>query len=141
MPPPLFQPGLSHVANLDSIPTMIVKPAMPPAAPPPSGSEATAAAPASIPVVYRPAEPILRVVPRIPSELLTTMPKPKTIEVTVAIDAAGQVTRAEVIPQPGVHKLTMEKLVTAARSWTFKPARKGDEPISSEFVLQFHFAQ
>jgi outer membrane biosynthesis protein TonB len=68
------------------------------------------------------------------------MGKPRTIEVRVSIDATGRVTRVEAKPQRGVNSAVRKSIESSARSWTFKPARQGDEPIPSEFVLQFHFA-
>ena len=67
--------------------------------------------------------------------------KPATLEVRVTIDKTGRVTHAEAVTHAGVNKLVLEQVVAAARSWTFTPARRGDDPLSSEFVLQFYFGQ
>ena len=69
------------------------------------------------------------------------MPKPGTIEVRVAIDKDGKVTQADAVPHRGVNNVVLGMVTAAARSWTFTPARLGDEPVPSDFVLQFHFAQ
>lgn len=140
LPPPVLA-GPAPGANLDSLATMIVQPVMPPAVGPAKASEVKGGEPGETSLVYRPAEPVRRVVPRLPAEMLTMIPKPKTIEVRVTIDKKGQVTHAEAISQSGVNSAVLEKLITAARSWTFLPARKGVEPISSDYVLQFHFGQ
>lgn len=149
LPPPVAPPVPTHSANLDPLPTMIVQPVLPPPVAPANIETAPAntqsgnmASPASsISAAYRPAEPVRRVVPRLPAELLNMMAKPKTIEVRVTVDKNGHVTKAEGISQSGVNSLTFSKLIAAAREWTFVPARKGNEPIPSEYVLQFHFSQ
>jgi len=67
--------------------------------------------------------------------------KPKTIAVQVVIDKTGRVTQAEARSSSGVQKMVIDKLLEAARSWTFVPARLGNEPIPSEFTLQFTFGR
>ena len=87
------------------------------------------------------AEPRNRVVPQIPPALLSTLVLPATVQVRVSIDRDGRVTRAEGVPHRGVNAVLMDRLVTVSRSWTFTPARRGDEPIESEFVLEFRFGR
>ena len=91
------------------------------------------------PMLYHPAEPIHRVVPQFPAQLQAMITKSGTIDVRVAIDKTGRVTKAEVNPNSGFHQLVLERLLSASRLWKFKPARRGDEPVSSEFVIQFNF--
>lgn len=116
--------------NPPALPTMILQPVLPPAA---ESVDAPSAA-------YRPAEPLRRVMPSLAAEVLTTIPNPKIIEVRVSIDKTGRVIYAEGIPKTGVRSATLARFTAAARSWTFQPARRGVEAVSSEHVLQFQFA-
>jgi TonB family protein len=61
------------------------------------------------------------------------------VEVAVSIDKSGKVTKAEATPQKNVSQFLINSAVTAARRWKFRPAQRGDEPVSSEMVLQFIF--
>jgi hypothetical protein len=88
---------------------------------------------------YHPPEAQRRVAPRMHPQMLKTIPKPKTLEVRVKVDKTGRVTDAEAVPAPGVQRLVLDYLVKVSRQWTFTPARRGDEPVASEFLLQFHF--
>ena len=91
-------------------------------------------------MTYHPPEPLRRVVPRFTADALRSVATPLTVDVQVHVDAAGKVTQALIVPQRGLNPFIVERVVGAARQWTFKPARRGDEPIPSEFVLQFRIA-
>jgi hypothetical protein len=140
---PLLMPVPGTAADQDSIPILITQPTLfpPPgktASAPLSGAQANIAAKSGF---YRAAEPLRRIVPRLAPQLLAMLTKPITIEARITVDKTGRVAHAEALPHAGVNKLVLEQVVTAARSWIFKPALRGDDPVSSEFVLQFYFGQ
>jgi hypothetical protein len=113
-----------------------------PAAPVPVAGRDLPTAPADGPSSnYRPAEPRHRVVPQLAAPLLATLALPMVIEVRVFIDRDGRVTRADGIRHGGVNAAVMDRVIAAARSWTFTPARRGDEPAPSEHLLQFRFGR
>jgi hypothetical protein len=125
----------------DPLTALFTQPTLPP--PPERSASALSNGPQAgspNPAAYHAAEPLHRVVPRLLPQLLAILPKPTTLEVRVNIDRMGRVTLAEALPRPGINKVVLEQVVAAARSWTFTPARRGDEPVPSEFVLQFYFA-
>jgi hypothetical protein len=129
------------VANSSTLPDLMAKSILPPARAP-APSEATGApASASAASLYHPPEPLRRVVPRFPAESLRAIASPLTVEVRVGIDKSGKVTQADLIPVRGANPLVLERVLTAARQWTFTPARRGDVPIAGEFVLQFRIAR
>jgi hypothetical protein len=142
-PLPLLTQASEGAADQDSFTILIAQVPVPP---PPTQRGGAAvnnvqADSLSQPASYRPAEPIRRVMPRLRPELMTMFTKPATLEVRVSVDETGRVSRAQAVPHAGVNKLVMEQIVTAVRSWTFAPARRGDEPVISEFVLQFYFGR
>jgi periplasmic protein TonB len=107
--------------------------------PPPVPAVASDSRPRSAPAPqpeYHPAEPVREVRPIRPASLVSSAP----VEITVAIDAAGNVTKVTPKPQPGVHPLAVSAAAVAALQWKFKPARRGDQPVASEVVLRFTFA-
>jgi hypothetical protein len=65
----------------------------------------------------------------------------KVIEVKVTIDKNGRVSKAEAIPQKNVSQFLINSAVNAALQWRFQPARRDDEPIASESMLQFVFGK
>jgi protein TonB len=134
-------PSVEIAAASAPVPSALA--AQPTAAAPPSASEATPGTPAVArgTTPYRPAEPLRRVVPRFPAESLRTISTPLTVEVQVAIDGGGKVTQAALVSQRGINQLVAERILGAARQWTFTPARRGDDPVASEFVLQFRIAR
>jgi TonB family protein len=84
---------------------------------------------------------IAKVAPTFPPELQAFAVKRKIIEVKVTIDKNGKVSNAEAIPQEAISQFLVNSAVKAARSWRFQPARRDNEPISSESVLQFVFGR
>jgi hypothetical protein len=147
-PAPSAEPALPTVgiavANSSVLPALVGQPSIPPA-PPPSASGATgatgAASPAPAASAYHAPEPLRRVVPRFPAESLRAIASPLTVEVRVGIDKSGKVTQADLVPVRGANPLVLERVLTAARQWTFTPARRGSEAVASEFVLQFRIAR
>jgi protein TonB len=90
-------------------------------------------------VRYQPAEVISKAPPVFPPELPAMFVARTVVEVAVSIDKSGKVTKAEATPQKNVSQFLINSAVTAARRWKFRPAQRGDEPVSSEMVLQFIF--
>jgi proteasome lid subunit RPN8/RPN11 len=97
--------------------------------------------PGSTVIQYQPAVPIVKATPVYPPELQTLAVTRKIIEVKVTIDTSGKVTRAEAIPQKNVSQFLVNSAVNAARLWRFQPARRNEEPVSSETLLQFAFGR
>ena len=105
----------------------------PPAADPQS-QRASAVAP-----VYHAPEPIHQVQPVFPASLTNTVTRTAVVEVLVSIDETGKVVKADPKSQPGVHPWILASAVAAARQWTFRPARRGDQPVPSQMILRFNF--
>ncbi len=76
----------------------------------------------------------------IPAEVRAKVPAEARVEVIVAIDEQGNVTRAQVASTKGkgARLLTKEALAAARRS-RFKPAREGEKPVESQMVLTYLF--
>jgi TonB family protein len=78
--------------------------------------------------------------PTFPPALKAMFVTPKTVEINVVIDETGKVQKAEPLPRKGsVPDLMVRAAIDSARLWTFKPAQRGIQPISSEMVLRFQF--
>jgi TonB family protein len=76
----------------------------------------------------------------IPANVRTKVPAEARVQVIVAIDEQGNVTRAEVesMTGQGARLLTKEALQAARRS-RFRPAREGQRAIQSQLVLTYLF--
>jgi TonB family protein len=76
----------------------------------------------------------------IPADVRAKVPAEARVEVIVAIDEQGNVTRAQVASMKGkgARLLTKEALAAARRS-RFKPAREGERPVESQMVLTYLF--
>jgi hypothetical protein len=139
---PAVEPSLPMVevpvSNAAALSTLLAQPVVPPA--PPAPNSASGAPATVVQSVYHAPEPLRRVVPRFPAEVLRTIVSPIIIEVRVAIDKSGKVTQATVVPVPRANPLLIESVLSAARQWTFTPARLGDAAEPSEFVLRFRIA-
>jgi hypothetical protein len=75
---------------------------------------------------------------RTPRELLPILTRSVTVNVRVEVDAAGRVTHAEAIPEKGIHSLLLSAAQDAARRCRFRPARRGQSPVSSTVTMVFH---
>ena len=132
--PPAIARSPEHSAYPDSIAgPQTVAPPRPVPAPIPAQS---AAAPA-----YYPPVATRQVAPTFPEELRAVSLKPAKVSIRVFIDKTGKVVKAEPLPQQTVHKLFIQEAVHAAERWRFQPARRGSEPVASESILRFSFAQ
>jgi hypothetical protein len=85
----------------------------------------------------RPAVVVTQVSPHFPPELKSVVISPKTVNVRVSIDESGRVLRATPLPKQNVHLFLINAAVRAAELSKFQPARKGDQAVASELVLQF----
>ena len=135
-PPPAAAPlNAPNAAKMLFPGGQVSGPLPPPIQPPPDKSPATTAALA----VYRPPVAVSRVAPKFPVMLKSVMLGPVAVEVLVTIDQTGKVVRASAVPQKGVHPMLVTTAVTAAHQWKFQPAKRGDQPVSSEILLRFNF--
>lgn len=62
------------------------------------------------------------------------------VEVRVVVDAAGNVSQAQLV-SPGPSHYFAEKALAAARRWRFTPARVNGKAASSEWLLRFQFGR
>lgn len=83
--------------------------------------------------------PIDKVMPRVPEPLKNTLSSPKTVEVSLTIDAAGKVVRAEAVAAKGSNPYLDQAAVAAALLWRFHPAFINDHPVPSTATVQFNF--
>ena len=84
--------------------------------------------------------PIDKVMPRIPELLKTALSSPKTVQVSLTIDAAGKVVGAEALAAKGSNPYLDQAAVSAARLWRFRPASINDHPVPSTATVQFNFS-
>ena len=74
---------------------------------------------------------------RTPPELPPIL-KPLAIKVRVGVNQAGKVTRAQALPENGIHSLLLQAAVDAAWKCTFQPARQKGAPVASSVTIVFH---
>lgn len=135
---PVVSNSLTYPAVSFAIPQTLVPPQRPPA----DRKEAIApATEASDTATYHPPVPISRVQPKFPAEFKSLTFKPTLVEIRVTVSMDGKVIKAEPLPQPNVHQLFIKEATYAARSWRFRPAMRGDQPVSSEVILRFNFSK
>jgi protein TonB len=147
---PVLQPGFNPNAALpfSAITNFVPGPPPAPVNPAPGNPVAAnsrqpvAAAPESPQLTseYHPAEATRQEVPRIPA----TIPRPNiyspiSVEVKISIDKTGKVVKATAVPKKGAYPVLVLAAVDAARRWTFRPARIGDQPLASEMTIGFNF--
>jgi hypothetical protein len=140
-PEPALPVVEAAVANASALPALVAQPTLPPTPSPVPASGSSNGQPPVVTAHYTPPEPLRKVVPRFAAESLQTITRPLTVEVRVSIDKSGRVTQADAAPVRGANLSFLEKVLTAARQWTFKPARQGGEAVPSEFVVQFRIAR
>jgi len=88
----------------------------------------------------QPPLPTHQVIPPLPPLLRGVLWKLSTVDVSVAVDASGNVTKAEAVAKPGLHPLLRDAAVQAARRWKFRPAQFNGHAVPANMVLQFNFA-
>jgi hypothetical protein len=63
-----------------------------------------------------------------------------TVSVNVHLDEAGRIVRAEAVQHDAtVPPRLIKDAVEAALQWQFKPARRGNTAIPSEYTIRFGF--
>jgi TonB family protein len=76
----------------------------------------------------------------IPVDMRAQVPEEARVQVIVAIDEQGNVTRAEVASTKGQGaRLLTKEALDAARQARFRPAREGDHAVESQMVLTYLF--
>lgn len=109
--------------------------ATPPAAPPPVVNRATS--PDSIAI---PAEPVRRVTPT-GNAARWNVPGKLKIAIVVSIDVKGMVTNATAVQDGNRPSLFLVgSCLSAARQWTFKPAKLNGKPVPSQYRIEFVFS-
>ncbi len=74
----------------------------------------------------------------IPADVRAKVPAEARVEVIVAIDEQGNVTRAEVASTKGAGaRLLAKEALAAARRSRFRPAREGERAVQSQMVLTY----
>ena len=81
-----------------------------------------------------------QVLPGVPPLLRGKLWTPTAVEVTVSVDASGNVVKAEAVAKRGLHPLLRDAAVQAAQRWKFQPAQFGGHAVPANIVLQFNFA-
>ena len=127
---PNSNPGVAETASLlnrgplATLPPLVRRP-----------SVQTPAAPVYYqPEAIQPARPSLS-----PSALYVLIRTPKTVGITVSLDDHGKVVKASALPDTDAQQPLIDAALDAARASKFRPARRGDQPVSSEMVLRFEF--
>ena len=140
------QPATSaRVTPLAAEPPPVAPPAFNPGAPPSLLARAlpvppTPAAPAQrVSGGYQPPVPISKVLPRYHSNGARWGGSSRVIEIKVYIDQAGNVDRTELTSGSWATRDLLEEAQRAARLWKFQPGRLSNQPIASEFHVQFVF--
>jgi TonB family protein len=135
---PAWQHGWSPYMLVQTIPA--IRPQAPAA---PALPHARVSAP--IPAKLKPTKPPQRfegpqVALEIPADVRDKVPAEARVQVIVAIDDQGNVTKAEVASTKGkgARLLTKEALQAARRS-RFRPAREGERAVESQMVLTYLF--
>src|SRR5579862_4116203 len=89
-------------------------------------------------LIYSPPKPLSQVAPVVPSNLARLIRQETVVVVSVSIDTAGNVVQAT----PAANKMSaflIPAALTAARQWTFQPAREGSQKLPAETILRFRF--
>jgi len=129
---------LASVSFLNTQPAAPAVPAVPlanPSAEPEPASQAKPLASA----IQSPV-PVDKVMPRVPEQAKNTLSSPKTVQVSLTIDAAGKVVGAEAVATKGSNPYLDQAAVAAARLWRFRPASINDHPVPSTATVQFNFS-
>jgi protein TonB len=86
------------------------------------------------------AQPVKHVAPQASPNVMRLVVSRVTIRVKVYVDTQGRVVRAESLTRGSSLIDYLSGLcVTAAREWSFRPARRGGNAVESEAVVQFDF--
>jgi len=95
--------------------------------------------PSALPVYYPPVV-AASAAPVYPLELRNLALAVKTVEVRVHLDEMGRMASAEVLPpKTWTPQAMIQASLDAVRRWRFKPARRGNQSVPSDMILQFSF--
>jgi hypothetical protein len=148
--PPPTAPAQSTPPPAETAPTKQVAqsttpPAQPPAAKPAALSTPSvqiAPPPTSSPADFAVAQVRERVLPTVSANVLRLISPSVVVHVKVQIDDQGRVLKSESLTHgPGLVDTLADAAVEAARHWQFVPARRGNQNVASETVLNFTFAR
>jgi periplasmic protein TonB len=87
-----------------------------------------------------PPVPTHQTVPALPTSLRGAIWKATVVDVTVSVDATGNVVKAEAAAKVGLNPLLRDAAVQAARRWKFQPAQFDGHAVPANIVVQFNFA-
>jgi hypothetical protein len=167
--PPPSTPVLTTAAALaqtaDSPPVSLPQTTAPPLNPPPTAPATQSTPPPAQPATAKPAAlstPSVqiaspptsspadfavalvkeRVLPTVSANVLRLISPSVVVHVKVQIDDLGRVVKSESLTHgPGLVDTLADAAVEAARHWQFVPARRGNQNVASETVLNFTFAR
>jgi hypothetical protein len=88
--------------------------------------------------VYLPPKPLSQVPPVVPMNLVRLIRRETVVVVRVWIDDSGNVVQARPVGE-NMSAFLIPAAVTAARQWTFQPAREGNQALAGETILRFRF--
>jgi TonB family protein len=78
--------------------------------------------------------------PRFPEQMKNALSSPKTVQVSLTIDAAGKVVGSEALAAKDSNRYLDQAAVSAAWRWRFRPAFINDQPVPSTATVQFNFS-
>ena len=94
----------------------------------------------AVAVSVEPAKAVQRVRPTVAPNVIAMLKSPIDVQVRVIVDEKGKVIKAEPATRSaGVAHYLGTAASSAARLWTFQPARRGNTTVPSEVLLQFTF--
>jgi hypothetical protein len=86
---------------------------------------------------YRPAIPVRRIKPEIPSSLVRNN---TVVEVMVRVDAWGRVSEAHAVGQGAtVPESLSTQVIDASKQWTFQPAKVHGRGVASDYTIVYSF--
>jgi protein TonB len=143
-PPRLDEPPAVAAAapvNGEALP-LLTRPVVTMAAPVevPAAQENPSAETSTMATAAHPPVPTHQTVPALPTALRGAIWKATVIDVTVSVDATGNVVKAEAVAKAGLNPLLRDAAVQAARRWKFQPAQFDGHAVPANIVVQFNFA-
>ncbi|HEY6341086.1 MAG TPA: hypothetical protein VIY49_06305 [Bryobacteraceae bacterium] len=138
--PPPAQPAPAKPVAQSTPPPVQTTPAKPEALSTPSVQ--IAPPPTNSPADFAVAQVKERVLPTVSANVLRLISPSVVVHVKVQIDDRGKVVKSESLTHgPGLVDTLADAAVEAARHWQFVPARRGNQNVASETVLNFTFAR
>jgi len=98
-----------------------------------------AAAPTPVPTI--PPKPVQQIRPELPANVKRMLQSEVSVQVHVAVDAAGRVTKATPLPtKSAIAEYAAKAAATAVLLWRFDPSHRGGQAVPGEVVVEFRFA-